>query len=79
MAEIPEIGQQLRAARKCKFPNDDMLTFAMRLGVSRATLQKMEAGALSVSMASYVKAASLLNLDDGFKKLFLLETALFES
>ncbi|MGB1109207.1 MAG: helix-turn-helix domain-containing protein [Gammaproteobacteria bacterium] len=68
--EIKEIGVQLRAARKRRFPKDDLSAFALRIGVSRATLQKMEKGDLSVGIGKYFAAAQVLGLENGFRKLF---------
>ena len=39
---LEKLGKNLRLSRKKQFPDDDMAAFALRLGVSRATLQKME-------------------------------------
>lgn len=78
MQKIAILGHNLRLARKHKFPQDDMRAFAIRLGVSRATLQKMEQGELSVSLEKYVEAARLLGCADAFNHLFLLEASLFD-
>lgn len=76
----PEIGNQLRAFRKKRFPSDDQKAFAFRIGVSRATLQKMEKGDLSVSMQSYFAAAKLLRIEERLLNLFNIpkETNLFD-
>lgn len=79
MSKLPILGQNLRSARKQLFPKDDMRQFALRIGVSRATLQKMEAGELSVSMANYYSAADILGLTAAFHQLFQAETSLFDS
>ena len=42
------LGNNLRDARKRTFPHDDLAAFSVRIGVSRATLQKMEKGDLSL-------------------------------
>lgn len=78
MKTLETLGQNLRKARKQTFSADDMTTFALRLGISRATLQKMEAGELSVSFAHYYRAAELLNLTNGFDRLFELDESLFD-
>ena len=78
MDRIPELGVRLRAARKRHFPGDDMTAFALRIGVARATLQKMEAGDLSVSMGRYFVAAQRLGLADGFKALFDQPGSMFD-
>lgn len=75
---IEEIGKNLRKARRKHYPGDDMKAFAIRLGISRATLQKMEAGELSVTMANYYRAAELLNLTEGFQQLFEQQSSLFD-
>ena len=70
MDSLPELGSRLRQARKKRFPRDDMAAFALRIGVSRATLQKMEQGDLSVSIGRYYAAAHRLGLTAGFDALF---------
>ena len=72
------IGRDLRLARKKRFPNDNLSNFATRIGVARATLQKMEKGDLSVSMDKYVKAAEVLGLQHAFDALFRQEPSLFD-
>ncbi len=78
MAILEQLGAGLRQARKTKFPQDDMQAFALRIGVSRATLQKMEKGDLSVSLKQYYQAAILLGTEQGFQQLFKLEKSLFD-
>lgn len=56
---LEQLGDNLRAARKKHFPMDDLQAFSLRIGVSRATLQRMEKGDLSVSMGRYYQAAQL--------------------
>ena len=75
---IPQIGLNLRKARRKHYPQDDMNAFAIRLGISRATLQKMEAGELSVTLANYYRAAEILNLTEAFTKLFNEPASLFD-
>lgn len=75
---LPELGSHLRLSRKKHFPHDDMAAFALRLGVSRATLQKMEKGDLSVSLKYFYQAAKLLDAEQGFSQLFVLEKSLFD-
>jgi len=75
---IPTLGENLRAARKRAFPSDDLWAFSRRIGVSRATLQKMEQGDLSVSLGRYYLAASLLGMQEQFEGLFFRELGLFE-
>ncbi len=53
MTELPELANNFTAARKAHFPNDTLADFSVRIGVSRATLQKMERGELSVSLHNY--------------------------
>ncbi len=75
---LKSLGQRLRAARKRRFPGDDMAAFALRIGVSRSTLQKMEDGDLSVSLGRYYRAAQRLDLDAGFEALFERPPSLFD-
>lgn len=78
MKLLPPLGSNLRLSRKKQFPHDDMAAFALRLGVSRATLQKMEKGDLSVSLKYFYQAAELLNAEQSFTKLFEIEKSLFD-
>jgi len=78
MSPLEQIGKNLRLSRKKQFPYDDMAAFALRVGISRATLQKMEKGDLSVSLKYYYQAAKLLNAEQGFSQLFILEKSLFD-
>ena len=78
MNHLPRLGAQLRQARKQHFPGDNLSDFALRLGVSRATLQKMEKGDLSVTMGKYYRAAEVLGLTDGFDQLLKPESSLFD-
>lgn len=75
---LPLMGKNLKILRKKYYPSDDQKTFAFRIGVGKGTYIKMEKGDLSVSMASYVHAAKLLNVTGGFQKLFVQETDLFK-
>lgn len=75
---LPELGQNLRLARKKQFPKDNMKTFSLRVGISRATYQKMEKGDLSVSLKYYFQAAKLLGVENDFTQLFLLKESLFD-
>jgi len=78
MKHFTALGKNLRKARKKCFPHDDMKAFAMRLGISRATLQKMEKGDVSVSFKYYYQAAQLLSLEEGFNQLFVVNESLFD-
>ena len=78
MQTLAILGQNLRNARKKKFPKDDMLAFAQRIGISRATLQKMEQGDLSVSVNKYYAAAEVTQLTDAFNDLFTVEESMFD-
>ena len=78
MDSIPELGARLKVARKLRFPKDDMAAFALRIGVSRATLQKMEKGDLRVSLSRYYVAAVRLGLTDGFDELFKQSGSMFD-
>ena len=78
MTQLPSLGQRLRAARKRRFPGDDLQAFAVRIGVARSTLQKMEQGDLSVALGKYHEAARILGLEEGFEHLFEVEESLFD-
>lgn len=75
---LPPLGENLRHARKLRFPKDDLAAFALRVGVSRSTLQKMEKGDLSVGIGKYYRAAQVLRLSDTFSDLLHLEDSLFD-
>ncbi|MYA16631.1 MAG: helix-turn-helix transcriptional regulator [Gammaproteobacteria bacterium] len=75
---LGELGDNLRRARKRRFPNDDMAAFALRIGVSRSTLQKMEKGDLTVAMGKYYRAAEILGLAETFGTLLREEESLFD-
>ncbi len=72
------IGSNLLDARKRRFPGDTQAAFAKRIGVGRATLQRMEAGDLSVSMDKYFAAATVLGLEAQFDDLLKLPVSLFD-
>jgi transcriptional regulator with XRE-family HTH domain len=76
--KLESLGARLRRARKQQFPTDDMQQFALRLGISRATLQKMEQGDLGVRMGSYYQAAELLGCEQAFTQLFVVPESLFD-
>lgn len=78
METIPQIGQNLRLARRKSYPDDTLEDFALRIGVSRATLQRMEKGDLSVSLGKYFQAAVLLGLDAPFHTLLKPKQSLFD-
>jgi len=78
MKPLEQLGLNLRSSRRKYFPNDDMAAFALRVGISRATLQKMEKGDSSVSLKYYYRAAKLLKAEQGFSQLFLIEKSLFD-
>ena len=75
---LPSLGTNLRSARKRRYPRDDLASFALRVGVSRSTLQKMEQGDLSVSIGRYWRAAEILGLAGTFDALFVAEESLFD-
>ena len=75
---LTDLGANLRQARKRRYPNDTLADFALRIGVSRATLQKMEKGDLSVSIGKYYRAAELLDLTEPFAGLLRAEKSLFD-
>jgi len=72
------IGNNLRKARKKHFPKDDLAAFALRIEVSRATLQRMEKGDLRVSLGRYYQAARVLGLEAAFDALLKPEVSLFD-
>ena len=72
------LGDNLRTARKRAFPQDDLQAFALRIGVSRATLQRMEKGDLSVSLGRYYHAAEVLGLTAAFLTLLEPRKSLFD-
>lgn len=78
MTELTELAKNFTAARKAHFPNDSLADFSVRIGVSRATLQKMERGDLSVGLHNYYRAAQILGLDASFNGLFKREASLFD-
>lgn len=59
-----QLGEQLRAGRMQEFPDDTQADFAHRIGVSRATYQKMEDGDPGVALGSYLQAARQLGILD---------------
>lgn len=64
------LGSRFKSARKSRYPQDDQRKFSRRIGVSRETLRKMEHGDASVSLASYLRAADILDCLEGFNGLF---------
>lgn len=78
MDRLTNLGSNLRAARKKCFPQDRLPDFALRIGVSRATLQRMEKGDLSVSLGKYYQAAQVLGLDTPFLQLLQPPVSLFD-
>ncbi|WP_041525013.1 helix-turn-helix domain-containing protein [Gilvimarinus agarilyticus] len=75
---LPDLGDRLRKARKTRFPGDTLREFARRIDVGHSTLQRMEAGDLSVSLSKYYGAAQVLKLESQFTKLFELKPSLFD-
>lgn len=75
---LANLGANLRAARKKFYPKDDLKSFSLRIGVSRATLQRMEKGDLSVAMGKYYQAAQLLGLEQPFNELLKPPVSLFD-
>lgn len=78
MNNLVKLGQDLLKARKKYFPGDNMKAFSLRIGISRATYQKMEKGDLSVSLKHYYHAAKILKLEHNFNRLFELKESLFD-
>lgn len=73
-----QLGSNLHAARKKYFPKDDLNAFALRIGVSLATLQRMEKGDLSVSIGKYYQAVQVLGLEQDFAELLKSPVSLFD-
>lgn len=59
---LTRIGEQLRAGRRARYPDDTQGDFARRLGVSRYTWQKVERGDAGVAVGTYLKAAERLGI-----------------
>ena len=78
MDDLRKLGNNLRSARKKAFPTDTLADFALRIGVSRATLQKMERGDLSVTLGKYYAAAEILGLATTFETLLKPADSLFD-
>lgn len=76
--KLSQLGRNLKDSRKRRFPGDNLARFAIRIGVSRATLQKMEQGDLSVSMEKYYRAGRLLGLEREFERLLQSPRSLFD-
>lgn len=76
--KLAQLGRNLKDSRKRRFPGDNLARFAIRIGVSRATLQKMEQGELSVSMEKYYQAGRLLGLEQEFEQLLRMPRSLFD-
>lgn len=74
---LEPLGDNLRLSQK-NFPMDDLHAFALRIGVSRATLQRMEKGDLSVSIGRYYQTAQVLGLEQPFAQLLKLPVSLFD-
>lgn len=75
---LSKVGANLVAARKQRFPHDTQQAFAKRIGVGRATLQRMEAGDLSVTLGKYYAAAQVLGLEEPFSELLKPARSLFD-
>lgn len=75
---LTALGDRLRRARSRRFPHDNLAAFALRIGVSRSTLQKMEKGDLSVTIGKYYRAAEVLGLEETFGRLLHVEESLFD-
>ncbi len=76
--KLSQLGSNLKDSRKRRFPADNLATFAIRIGVSRATLQKMEQGDLSVATEKYYQAAKLLGMEQQFEGLLQMPRSLFD-
>jgi len=78
MQSLPTLGVNLTHARKRQYPNDTQVTFAVRVGVSKATYSRMEKGDLSIGLGKYHAAAKLLDLQDTFEQLLLMPVSLLD-
>ena len=65
--QLVELGQRLRAARMRR--NMTQAQLAERVGVSLPTIAKLEAGNPTTSMASLVRALSMLGLEGDLEQL----------
>ncbi|NTU53396.1 MAG: helix-turn-helix domain-containing protein [Chlorobiaceae bacterium] len=74
--KLRSLGERLRQARIAR--NEMQQLFADRLGVSRPTLSKMEAGDPGVTIGIWVKALHLLDRDDELDQLLAAGDNLFE-
>ena len=68
---LPKLGEAFKAARKDRYPKDRLEDFACRISVGRATLQKMDKGDLSVSIASLLSSGSITQAYRWFRKALL--------
>lgn len=78
MTHLASLGNNLTKARKQQYPKDTQVTFAVRIGVSKATYSRMEKGDLSIGLGKYYAAAKLLGLEDTFDQLLLMPTSLLD-
>jgi len=68
-----EQGKMFQKLRKSTFPNDTQETFAKRVGVSRNSIQNIEAGSQGVSWGVIVKALSLFDKKTEVESLFQIK------
>ncbi|MFT4776954.1 MAG: transcriptional regulator with XRE-family HTH domain [Oleispira sp.] len=65
------IGKQIKQLRKTYYPHDDLEAFALRIGVSKNTYQKIEGGKGNPSLNTLLAISSLYDLQEGLLNAFL--------
>jgi transcriptional regulator with XRE-family HTH domain len=65
------LGKQLKILRKTHYPYDDLEAFALRIGVSKNTYQKIETGKGNPSLNTLIQITNLYDLQDNLLKLFV--------
>jgi DNA-binding XRE family transcriptional regulator len=69
LAEL--LGKQLKHLRKTHYPHDDLGAFALRIGLSKNTYQKIETGKGNPSLNTLIQITNLYDLQDNLVKLFV--------
>ncbi len=65
------IGKQIKQLRKTYYPHDNLEAFALRIGVSKNTYQKIEGGKGNPSLNTLLAISSLYDLQEGLLNAFL--------
>lgn len=73
---LKDIGGRLKAARLAS--NESQEVFAARIGLTRQSYSKMEKGAASVPIGSWLAASDILNRLDTWQGVLAEKTDLFE-